>query len=499
MMPSFDPWNWNLAGHDHALGAWLFLRLLGAVYLIAFASLGTQLGGLIGSRGIVPVAERLPALRGRARLAAFLRTPTLCWYFRSDFALCAMAWTGALAGLAVMLGVLPQLALFTAWLLYLSLFHAGGEFLAYQWDVLLLESGIVGMVLAPFELCSWNPVVPPVPGVVLGWLLLFRLVFGSGWAKLASGDRTWRDLTALEYHFETQPLPTPLAWYVHWLPRPILRGATAIVLGIELGVPFLLIGPSGARAFAALAIGLLMLAIQATGNFGFFQLLTLALCLLAVDDALIVTGMRAMALAIEPVTPTDGAVLPDSAAAVVTAPLFALAVLVLVRQLARHRPLPRPLQGVLSRLVPFLLVSPYGLFASMTTHRPEIVIEGSTDGVTWKSYEFRYKPGDPRRRPGYVAPHQPRLDWQLWFAALRGPRATRWIASLARRLLEGAPEVVRLFRTNPFPDLPPRFVRVRVFSYRYANPAHRRTEGVWWVRELLEEGLVYSLAPPERT
>ena len=467
-------WRWSVDGDRHALGAFLAVRGIAVVLTIAFVSLAPQLRGLVGSNGILPLADRFPPLHGRDRLRIAHALPTLCWWLRSDRSVVTLAWVGAAASALAAIGIAPVPCLIVGYVAYLSLGRACDEFLSYQWDALILESTVVAVLLSPLDLTAFAPTPVPSPALWLGWLLLFRLMFGSGWVKLASGDPTWRSLDALGYHYETQPLPTPPAWYAHRLPRPLQRGATAAALGIELGVPFLIAGPRGLQAIAAAAFVGLMIVIQATGNFAFFNLNAIALSLLLLDDS---------ALAFVPLPVARGTVLPELASALVVTPLALLAGCALAKQLAPGWRVPRRVGRALSVASRYGLVAAYGLFAVMTTERPEIVIEGSDDGRTWIELHPRWKPGEPATGPRFVAPHQPRLDWQLWFAAL-SPGVRPWVLALLLRVLEGSPAVMRFFAPG---TRVPRMVRAQLYRYRFADAETRARTGAWWTRELLGE------------
>jgi hypothetical protein len=299
--------------------------------------------------------------------------------------------------------------------------------------------------------------------------------------KLTSGDPTWHNLTALAFHFETQPLPTPLAWYAHRLPLPFLKGATAVVLAIEIGVPFMILAPRRPRALAFVLLEGLQALIALTGNYAFFNLLTASLGLFLLDDATIGSwgevrtgragtnrGQRGLLAAVAAVT------VPVSAVAFAGALGIELPGSTLVDPLA-------------SLLAPFRSVNPYGLFAVMTTTRPEIILEGSEDGATWVEYDFKYKAGDVHRRPPWIAPNQPRLDWQMWFAALGRFDDERWLQNFCVRLLEADGAVLKLLERDPFRGRKPRQVRAVLYRYRFSDPAASHTDGVWWVRERLGE------------
>jgi len=435
----------------------LFLKALGAIYLIAFVSFGVQAGGLIGSRGILPVANYLRGMHEALGARAFWYAPTVFWASSSDLALRGAWIAGGALAIVLMLGFFRRTCLALLLILYLSISTAGQDFWSFQWDILLTEAGFLAIFADASPGRTW----------LFRWLL-FRLMFMSGLVKLLSGDPTWRDLTALSYHYETQPLPTPIAWYMYQLPAWFQKVSTVFVFFVELLVPFLIFAPLKPRRIAAgLLIGLQVL-ILLTGNYTFFNLLAIALCVFLFADS--------PARGAQPETRTHRGV------------TLALMVFVLTTSglqfLEMFRvPLPAPARSYLVWISPLRLINSYGLFAVMTTSRPEIVVEGSNDGATWAPYEFRYKPGDVKRAPPWVAPYQPRLDWQMWFAALGSADENRWFYNFAARLLQGSPPVLALLEHNPFPGSPPRYIRAVVYDYHFTDCAERRRTGAWWRRE----------------
>jgi hypothetical protein len=320
---------------------------------------------------------------------------------------------------------------------------------------------------------------------LLVWLL-FRLMAGSGGVKLASGDTTWRDLTALTFHYETQPIPTPVAWWAHHLPSWLNRGCTASVLGIELFAPLLMLGPRRLRTLGFVLLGGLQLLIALTGNYAFFNLLSFALCLFLLDDVVVSRLLPSF-------QPADerwaGAFATRRVRHAILVAVALLTVPVSFLNLTAGLDLPMPgspLVLPMARLIaPLRSVNSYGLFAVMTTTRDEIVMEGSDDGRSWREYEFRYKPGDQRRRPPWVAPHQPRLDWQMWFAALDRFDDQPWFQAFCVRLLEGSPPVLSLLAGNPFQGHAPRYVRGVLYRYHFSDAAARASADAWWRRERL--------------
>jgi predicted DCC family thiol-disulfide oxidoreductase YuxK len=475
-------WGKHLGRPTYDVSRTLVIRLMGVVYLAAFVSLWLQIEGLIGSRGILPVEGFLDAVRIQIGPERYRLLPTLCWLDSGDAFLHLQCAAGVLFSILLVAGVAPALDLILLWVLYLSLTTAGRVFMNYQWDVLLLEAGLLAVLFAPFGLRPARS--PPLAGsrfvtFLFHWLL-FRLLFSSGAVKLLSGDPTWSNLSALRYHYETQPLPAPTSWYAHQLPA-WFHGASAFVMfAIELAVPFLVFAPRRPRLLAFFSIAALQLLIAATGNYGFFNLLTLVLCLLLVDDASWPERIRAR-LAGRPGAGTGRRWIVIPACAL----LLLLSAVQLAGTLRIGVPWPGPVRDLSRWTSSFRSVNRYGLFAVMTTTRPEIIVEGSRDGETWVPYAFRWKPGDPARRPRFVAPHQPRLDWQMWFAALGNYRQNPWLVAFLHRLLDGSPEVLDLLESNPFPEGPPRSVRAVLYEYRFTDPQTRRQEGTWWERRRL--------------
>src|ERR1700693_177000 len=463
----------------------LFLRLLGLCYLAAFVSLWVQVEGLIGSHGILPVGNLIEAARSQLPGARWTILPTLCWINSSDGFLQFLCGGGTLAALLVVLGLVPAPALIVCWIFSLSLSVAGQAFLEFQWDLLLLEAGFLGIWLAPVRRgrVGWALDPPPAARALLCWLL-FRLMFSSGFVKLASGDPTWRNLTALTYHYWTQPLPPWTAWFVSHLPVSFHRVSCFVMFAVELAAPFLIVAPRRLRLFACAAMAGLQAIIAATGNYAFFNLLTLSLCVLLVDDATFPARIRERAARDSRAARGRW---PRWVLAPVLALVFLMSVVLFAGTLRISVPWPGPVISLARAAIPFQSVGTYGLFMVMTTSRPEIIVEGSDDGASWLPYEFRWKPGDVMRRPGFVAPHQPRLDWQMWFAALGTYEENPWFLAFLGRLLQGSPEVERLLLRNPFPNRPPRYIRAVLYDYRFTDAAARRATGAWWQRQ--EKGL----------
>jgi predicted DCC family thiol-disulfide oxidoreductase YuxK len=475
-------WGSRVEKPEYRIASDLFLRLVGICYFAAFVSLWVQVRGLIGADGIVPAAEYLEAARTQLGGARWDLLPTLFWLGASDGALGFLCGAGAAASLAAAIGLAPAWSLLVCWIGYLSLSVAGQVFLQFQWDALLLETGFLAILLAPLGLRLSRAKAPPSTTVLwlLRWLL-FRLMFASGFVKLASGDPTWRNLSALRHHYETQPLPPWIAWYFHQLPPSFQTLSCAVMFSIELGAPFLIFAPRRLRLFACGALVFLQVVIAATGNYAFFNLLAIALCVLLIDDEAFPARWRRRRAAL----PAEGRRTPRIVVAAAAAAILIVSGAQTIAMLIRPRSFPRPVVTLAQAIAPFQIVNTYGLFAVMTTSRPEISVEGSDDGAAWRPYPFRWKPGDPSGRPRFVAPHQPRLDWQMWFAALGSAEQNPWFLRFAARLLEGSPSVLRLLDGNPFPGGPPRYLRAVLYDYRFSTSAERRATGDWWVRREL--------------
>jgi len=462
---------------SYRCASWLFLRVIGLIYVTAFASFASQAQGLVGEQGILPLQPYLTRAHEYLAAAAYWRLPTLSWLDASDSTLRVACVAGLAAGLLVAVGIAQRLCLVLCFVLYLSLFYAGQEFMSFQWDLLLLESGFLAIFL---------PLHSPLIPFLFRWLL-FRFVFLSGCVKLLSQDPSWANLSALQYHFETQPLPTWLAWYAHQLPEGALRFAVLLTFVIELAIPFLYFCARRPRLLAAAATALLQVVILITGNYNFFNLLTLGLCVFLLEDRdlkrLGPERFTDRLLAFTERKPSPG---HQAQLAVFTGFILFTSVIQLLPPSAGF--IGRLATAIIVPVEPFRIVNPYGLFAVMTTTRREIIIEGSMDGKQWVPYEFRYKPGDLRRPPGWNIPHQPRLDWQMWFAALDQPGRSPWFSELLFRLLQNQAEVVKLLADNPFAAAAPRFVRAQLYRYTFAD-APARANGQWWIRRL--EGMYY--------
>jgi predicted DCC family thiol-disulfide oxidoreductase YuxK len=509
-------WGRHVEQPAYFLTRWIFLRALGVIYLIAFVSLWTQISGLIGHNGILPTDRFMAAVGAQCDAQGIgperiHLLPTLCWFNASDGFLHFQCAAGTVLAALLIFGIAPAPSLALLWLFYLSLTTVENVFLGFQWDNLLLETGFLAIFFAPWQLWP-RPLREARPSRLVLWLLrllLFKLIFSSGCVKFLSGDPNWRNLTALTFHYQTQPLPTWIAWYANQLPLWFQKMSCFAMFCIEIGAPFLIFAPRRLRFCGGAAIVFLQILILLTGNYTFFNLLTLALCLLLLDDFVLrkflPAGLRhCVALDSRPSTLDK----PFGWPRFTTVPFASVVIVLSLFQMGLMFGLQPswlyPVAVTDAWLSPFRSFNGYGLFAVMTTDRREIIVEGSNDGVNWLAYEFKYKPGDVTRRPAFVAPHQPRLDWQMWFAALGDYRQNPWFVNFCQRLLQGSPDVLALLAKNPFPEHPPRYIRAEFYDYRFTNFAERRAMGLrsdtgvgassqqagaWWQREFIGEYL----------
>ena len=461
-----------LAAPEYWLGRLVLERGAAAIYLLAFVAAATQFRALIGEHGILPVPRLLAAL-------SFWQAPSIFHARYSDRLFAAVACFGAALSAAIVAGAADAVPLWAAmlmwltlWVLYLSIVNVGQAWYAFGWESLLLEAGFLMIFLGN------DHVAPPVLTLWMARLLLFRVEFGAGLIKLR-GDSCWRDLTCLYYHHETQPMPGPLSWLFHHLPKPLHRTEVAGNHFAQLIVPFGLFGPQPVASVAAAIIVVTQLWLVASGNFAWLNWLTILLACSAIDDSAVAQLFGALhhpALSTPP---------PWFAGLVI---VFTASVLFMTYW---------PIRNMLSSgqrmnmsFNVFHLVNTYGAFGSIGRVRREVVIEGTDDATitaqtVWKEYDFKGKPGAVRRLPRQWAPYHLRLDWLMWFAAISPGYAQPWLIPLLQRLLRNDRPTIRLLRRNPFPQSPPRHVRAQLYQYRFTTPAELRRDHAWWHRTLI--------------
>ena len=449
---------------------WLFERSLSLVYLIAFLVAVNQFIPLAGERGLLPASRFVSDV-------PFRYAPSLFHWFPTDRAFRMGAWAGvilslvALSGVAQRVGALPAAAVWALlYVLYLSFINVGQTFYAFGWESLLVEAGFFTIfagasVTAPHALLNW----------IYRWTL-FRLMFGAGLIKIR-GDACWRDLSCLDYFFETQPMPNALSWHLHHLPRQVLHGGVAFNHFVELIVPFGFFLPQPYAGIAGILTIVFQLTLIAGGNLSWLNWLTVVLAITTLDDRF---------FAWLPVSPPVLQPIPN-AQRVAT---IGLAAIVAVLSIPPALNMLSPGQVMNTSFNPLQIVNTYGAFGSITRERYEIVIEGTAEETisattAWREYEFRGKPGDPTRRPPQVAPYHLRLDWLMWFAAMSSASDYPWFPELLLKLLQGDRGASSLLRSNPFADRPPRWIRAQLYLYRFTSPDERRQTGMWWNRRLV--------------
>jgi hypothetical protein len=453
----------------YAVSRLLFERSLALIYLIAFWCTANQFVPLLGEHGLLPVPRYV-------RQIPFAASPSLFYLAPTDRAFRIAAWVGIAVSTGLLIGLLQRwlwvavASWATLWLLYLSFVNVGQIFYGFGWESLLLETGFFAIFLGA------STTAPSILLLGIWRWVLFRDMFGAGLIKLR-GDSCWRDLTCLNYYFETQPIPNALSWYFHWLPASVHRAGVAFNHVAELGVPFLYFAPQPIAAIAGFITILFQLSLILSGNLSWLNWMTIVLCIPTIDDRwLSWVPISSPAIHMPPLVQRVG--------------IYAVAVVVVILSI-------RPIVNMLSArqlmnfsFNPIHLVNTYGAFGSITRERNEIVLEGTdeptiTSSTAWHEYEFKGKPGNPALRPPQIAPYHLRLDWLMWFAAMSSPDEQPWFPALIVKLLQGDPGTLGLLRSNPFPERPPRYMRGLYYEYRFTTPDEHRQNGDWWTRKLI--------------
>jgi len=513
----FDP---RQGATNQFLPRWLFLRAIGLIYFSAFLSLLSQIRGLIGPDGILPASEYLDTVAKSAAAARFWYAPTLFWFSSSSHMLMAVCWLGLAASVFVIFNIFPRTSLFACFVAFLSFVAAAGEFAGYQSDGMLLEAGFIVLFLAPMGFRPGLGVTqPPIrAGIFLLLWEWFRIYFESGVAKIGSGDVQWRNFTAMDEYYQNGPLPTWVGWYIQHFPHWFHATTAFLTLALELVLVFMLFLPRRWRVVCFFIVTPWQLGVILTANYTFLNYLVLALGIFLLDDRFLQRLIPARwkekwetAPALQSGTEeTRSSEEPGEAGgetAVIAAQpdwtqsfrhqlanlqltltcvmfvwLFYASSTLLVWMLWQSAPLP---SGPVVALEPFRIADRYGLFARMTRGRYEIEFQGSNDGKNWITYDFRNKPQDPHEAPRIYAPYQPRFDWNLWFASLSDWRSDPIVVRTEERLLSGSSDVAALFKSNPFPQEPPRVVRAVIWQYWFSTRKEKREQGIWWTRQLL--------------
>ena len=483
------------------ISRWIFLRALAAIYFSAFYSLVFQIKGLIGPQGILPAREYLAAAANYVGWWRYWDAPSLFWISSNDPALLAVTWIGLGASVLAFLNVLPRLNLSLCFVCFLSFVAVAGDFSGYQSDGMLLEAGLIALFFSPSGLLpGWGADHPPVRAA---WLLLqwewFRIYFESGLVKILSGDPQWRNLTAMDQYYQNSPLPTWIGWYVQHLPHWFHAASVVLTLLLEFAIVFMLFFPRRVRLICFWIVTPWQIGIILTGNYAFLNYLVLALGFLLLDDKdlrpLIPVYLRprepnrseTIETPVEATTsrPPARSIRHDvrvGVAAILLGWVGYVTTAELVLIVLPTIPLPSaPIRAIDS----FRIANQYGLFAVMTRGRYEIEFQGSNDGQNWQPYLFRYKPQILNEAPRIYAPYQPRFDWNLWFASLEDWRQNQIVPLTEGHLLKNDAAVLALFRSSPFEQAPPRFVRAVLWQYWFTSIEEKRRTGDWWSRRLL--------------
>lgn len=454
----------------------IFLRGLGFIYFIAFLCANRQVLALIGSEGLLPAAvflQRIAAFLGGSGFHHFWELPSLFWWNSTDSVMVGCTYAGMLLSLLLMAGVTNAAVTFALWFLYMSFVHVGQVFYGYGWETMLLEAGFLAIFLCPVRSIRPFPSGYPAPKIIFWFYrwMLFRVMLGAGLIKIR-GDECWRNLTCLVYHYETQPLPNPISWYLHQQPLWFHQSGVLFNHFSELIVPWFYFAPRRVRHAAGLLTILFQTILIVSGNLSFLNWLTIVIAIPCFDDSFFTRKARSQQAH------------PSQIPRVAKVFLAGLSAMLLWMSIAPAMNMLSANQAMNASFDQWNLVNTYGAFGVVGRVRNEIIIEGSDNGADWKEYEFLAKPGDPKRSPPFIAPYQSRIDWQMWFAAMEDLSQNPWLVRFAEKLLHGDRLAIALIRTNPFPQAPPKYLRMELYEYHFSRD---RSRGLWWDRKLIGE------------
>jgi len=469
---------------SYALSAWVLSKGIAFCFILAFLSLLPQVMGLYGKNGILSIQQFMTVLQDQTGPQRYYELPTIFWFNSSDSFLYGIGALGLLTSTMALMGFCPPLMMLTAWICYLSFVNSGQDFLGFQWDSLLLEVGVLSFFLTPwgFEWTPWTAYEPSPFVRWLFWLLLFKLMFLSGTVKILSKDPSWRDFTALKYHYWTQPIPNPLAYFMHKLPLWFQKASCVFMFFIELASPFLIFFPGPSRWVAAGLLISLQFLIIATGNYAFFNFLSVVLCLFLLDDSFWQIFLGKIFPSLTVVAETS--LFYQSLGLVATVLLLPLNLFWFGLAFRENAKILDPAIPIIRAIYNYRFNSTYGLFAVMTKDRPELILQGSNDNIEWVDYEFRYKPTRLDKMPPMMAPYHPRLDWQMWFAALGTFNQNLWLQNLMARIFMQSEPVIELLKHNPFPQSP-KYMRLVKYQYKFSTTKNLFEKGEWWTREYI--------------
>ena len=473
------------------LTRFVLLRLLGIVYAVAFLVAAQQLLPLIGKEGLLPLENFLPRVQAYygSSWDGFLKLPSLFWVNDSDTMLAVLPWIGFGLSCVVISGFANSIIMIVLWALYMSIVHVGQDWYGFGWETQMLETGFLAIFLVP--LLDPRPFPKVAPPILVIWLfrwLIFRIMIGSALIKLR-GDPCWRDLTALFYYFETQPIPNPLSRWFHFLPHEVLQGGVLWNFLAELIAPWFVFWPRIARHIAGSIIILFLLSIAVSGNLSFLNWLTIIPALACFDDLfwrrLSPKFLKAWQTSMKAEANKRKSIAVQAAAIGITCLVAVLSIQPVLNLFSPHQMMNTSFES-------FDLVNTYGAFGTIGRERLNVVFQGTDSdtavgAVDWKDYHYQALPVDVHEMPVQVAPYQPHLDWQMWFAAMGTYQQYPWTLHLVWKLLHNDPVALSFFRNNPFPDHPPRYIRAVLYKYSFVPPGN--ADGAWWTRDFQEDWL----------
>jgi len=472
-------WEQSKATKGYWLTRFVFLRLLGFIYFFAFLSLALQVIPLIGENGLLPADNFLDAVGSRfdSKVDSFITLPSIFWLSISDNILLILSWIGVILSLIVLSGYANSILMFVLWTLYMSFVHIGQVWYGYGWEIQLLETGFLAIFIVPLlELKPFPKTAPPVPIIWLLRWLTFRLYIGTGLIKLR-GSECWADLTCLFYHYETQPIPNPLSPYFHFMPQWFHKLGVLFSHFVSLIVPFFIFGPiRKLRHVAGLLLIIFQIILLINGNYAFLNILAIIAIVGVFDDKFFRKILPKFI--VRKAEHAEKNCKFSGNQFVISWIVFILVILlsvVVVQNLMSSS------QAMNTSFNQLHIVNTYGAFGSIGTVRNELVIQGTSDSVIdentlWKEYEFKAKPTSVNGKLPIVAPYQPRIDWQIWFAAFQSPQQNPWLIHMIWKFLHNDPGTLSLIADNPFPDEPPSYIRVEFYRYEFLEPGG---DAVW--------------------
>lgn len=472
---------------EYWLTRFVLLRVLGFVYFFAFLSLAIQVIPLMGENGLLPAKAFLSEFHFENKIDAFIKLPTIFWLNESDNFLLFLAWLGVALSFILMIGFANVPLMAVLWLVYMSFVHIGQLWYSYGWEIQLIETGFIAIFLCPLlDMRPFPKNAAPAPVIWLFRWLAFRVYIGAGLIKIR-GDECWRNLTCLYYHYETQPIPNPLSPYFHFMPRLLNRLGVLWNHFIELIVPFFVFYPGIVRNIAGMLLISFQVILILSGNLSFLNWITIVPAIACFDDRFFrrILPERIVQKAWH-TAKNKRQYKSQKIVAWVLVALVAFLSIPVIKNLAS------PYQYMNTSFNRWELVNTYGAFGSIGRQRYELVLEGTEDETInqqtkWKEYEFKAKPGNPYRKLPVIAPYQPRIDWQIWFAAMERPEQNPWLVHLIWKFLHNDKGAISLIAYNPFPDKPPKYIRVEFYHYKFAPIGNK--DGLVWNREYIGEWL----------